>query len=59
MKEKEMMTIMSGKQDEQRISSLDIAAVTGKMHKHVLQAIRRPPPLIIPMLRGWASMVRK
>ena len=43
MKEKEMMATMSGKQDEQRITSLDIAAVTGKMHKHVLQAIRRPP----------------
>ena len=40
MKEKEMMATMSGKQDEQRISSLDIAAVTGKQHKDVLKAIR-------------------
>ena len=40
MKEKEMMATMSGKKDEQRISSLDIAAVTGKQHKDVLKAIR-------------------
>lgn len=40
MKEKEMMTTMSGKQDEQRMTSLDIAAVTGKQHKDVLKAIR-------------------
>ncbi len=40
MKEKEMMATMSGKQDEQRITSLDIAAVTGKQHKDVLKAIR-------------------
>ena len=40
MKEKEMMATMSGKQDEQRISSLDIAVVTGKQHKDVLKAIR-------------------
>lgn len=31
MKEKEMMATMSGKQDEQRMTSLDIAAVTGKL----------------------------
>ena len=41
MKEKEMMATMSGKQDEQRMTSLDIAAVTGKSHKNVLQAIRK------------------
>lgn len=40
MKEKEMMATMSGKQDEQRMTSLDIAAVTGKQHKDVLKAIR-------------------
>ena len=40
MKEKEMMTTMSGKKDEQRMTSLDIAAVTGKQHKDVLKAIR-------------------
>ena len=40
MKEVKMMATMSGKQDEQRISSLDIAAVTGKQHKDVLKAIR-------------------
>lgn len=40
MKEKEMMATMSGKLDEQRMTSLDIAAVTGKQHKDVLKAIR-------------------
>ena len=44
MKEKEMMATMSGKQDEQRMTSLDIAAVTGKSHKNVLQAIRKMEP---------------
>ena len=32
---------MSGKQDEQRITSLEIAAVTGKPHGDVLKAIRK------------------
>ena len=41
MKEKEMMATMSGKQDEQRITSLEIAAVTGKPHGDVLKAIRK------------------
>lgn len=40
MKVNNEMATMSGKQDEQRISSLDIAAVTGKQHKDVLKAIR-------------------
>ena len=31
-------------QDEQRMTSLDIAAVTGKEHKNVLQAIRNMEP---------------
>ena len=44
MKEVKMMATMSGKQDEQRITSLDIAAVTGKSHKNVLQAIRNMEP---------------
>ena len=40
-----MMATMSGARDgEQRMTSLDIAAVTGKMHKHVLQAIRTMEP---------------
>ena len=41
MKEKEMMATMSGKQDEQRITSLDIAQITGKPHNDVLKAIRK------------------
>ena len=44
MKEKEMMATMSGKQVEQRMTSLDIAAVTGKLHKDVLKAIRNMEP---------------
>ena len=39
-----MMATMSGKQDEQRMTSLDIAAVTGKQHKDVLKAIRNMEP---------------
>ncbi len=35
---------MSGNGEEQRMTSLDIAEVTGKMHKHVLQAIRTMEP---------------
>ena len=44
MKEVKMVATMSGIQDEQRMTSLDIAAVTGKMHKHVLEAIRKMEP---------------
>lgn len=44
MKEEKMMATMSGKQDEQRMTSLDIAAVTGKQHKDVLKAIRNMEP---------------
>lgn len=40
MKDETMMATMSGKLDEQRMTSLDIAAVTGKQHKDVLKAIR-------------------
>ena len=41
MKETTMMTTMSGMMDaEQRMTSLTIAQVTGKMHKDVLKAIR-------------------
>lgn len=41
MKEKTEMATMSGMQmGEQRMTSLDIAAVTGKQHKDVLKAIR-------------------
>ena len=39
-----MMATMSGKQEEQRMTSLDIAAVTGKEHKNVLRAIREMEP---------------
>jgi phage regulator Rha-like protein len=40
-----MMTTMSGMMDaEQRMTSLDIAQVTGKMHKDVLKAIRNMEP---------------
>ena len=40
-----MMTTMSGIQmDEQRMTSLDIAEVTGKQHKDVLKAIRNMEP---------------
>ena len=41
MKVKNEMATMSGKQDEQRITSLEIAAVTGKPHGDVLKAIRK------------------
>ena len=45
MKETTMMTTMSGTLDaEQRMTSLDIAQVTGKMHKDVLKAIRNMEP---------------
>ena len=44
MKEETMMATMSGKQEEQRMTSLDIAAVTGKEHKNVLRAIREMEP---------------
>ena len=45
MKETTMMTTMSGMMDaEQRMTSLDIAQVTGKMHKDVLKAIRNMEP---------------
>ena len=44
MKDETMMATMSGKLDEQRMTSLDIAAVTGKSHKNVLQAIRNMEP---------------
>ena len=41
MTEKKEMTTMSGTMDgEQRMTSLDIAQVTGKLHKDVLKAIR-------------------
>ena len=36
-----MMATMSGMQEEQRMTSLDIAAVTGKPHNDVLKAIRK------------------
>jgi len=36
-----MMATMSGMQAEQRMTSLDIAAVTGKPHNDVLKAIRK------------------
>ena len=39
-----MMTTMSGKQEEQRMTSLDIAQVTGKTHAHVLRDIRNMEP---------------
>ena len=39
-----MMTTMSGKQEEQRMTSLDIAQVTGKQHFHVMEAIRKMEP---------------
>lgn len=41
MKEETMMATMSGMQAEQRMTSLDIAAVTGKPHNDVLKAIRK------------------
>ena len=45
MKERTMMTTMSGMMDaEQRMTSLTIAQVTGKMHKDVLKAIRNMEP---------------
>ena len=45
MKETTMMTTMSGMMEaEQRMTSLDIAQVTGKMHKDVLKAIRNMEP---------------
>ena len=45
MKETTMMTTMSGTMEaEQRMTSLDIAQVTGKMHKDVLKAIRNMEP---------------
>ena len=45
MKETTMMTTMSGTLDgEQRMTSLTIAQVTGKMHKDVLKAIRNMEP---------------
>lgn len=44
MKEDNMMATMSGKQEEQRMTSLDIAAVTGKTHAHVLRDIRNMEP---------------
>ena len=45
MKETTMMTTMSGMTDaEQRMTSLTIAQVTGKMHKDVLKAIRNMEP---------------
>jgi phage regulator Rha-like protein len=44
MKDEKLMATMSGKLDEQRMTSLDIAAVTGKSHKNVLQAIRNMEP---------------
>lgn len=45
MKEDNMMATMSGTMDgEQRMTSLDIAQVTGKEHKNVLQAIRNMEP---------------
>ena len=44
MKEVLLMATMSGKQEEQRMTSLDIAAVTGKQHKDVLKAIRNMEP---------------
>ena len=45
MKEKSMMATTSGTQmAEQRMTSLDIAAVTGKLHKDVLKAIRNMEP---------------
>ena len=45
MKETTMMTTMSGMMDaEQRMTSLTIAQVTGKMHKDVLKAIRNMEP---------------
>ncbi len=44
MKEETKMATMSGMQDEQRMTSLDIAAVTGKQHKDVLKAIRNMEP---------------
>lgn len=45
MKNNRMMATMSGIQmDEQRMTSLDIAEVTGKQHKDVLKAIRNMEP---------------
>jgi len=45
MERKNEMATMSGMQmTEQRITSLDIAQVTGKEHKNVLQAIRNMEP---------------
>ena len=44
MKDETMMATTSGKLNEQRMTSLDIAAVTGKSHKNVLQAIRNMEP---------------
>ncbi len=45
MKEKNEMATMSGtRMQEQRMTSLDIALVMGKMHKDVLKAIRNMEP---------------
>ena len=41
MKQEKMMSTRSGTQEEQRITSLDIAQVTGKPHNDVLKAIRK------------------
>ena len=43
-KETEMATMSGAQMAEQRMTSLDIAAVTGKSHKNVLQAIRNMEP---------------
>ena len=45
MNGKNEMVTMSGMQmTEQRMTSLDIAQVTGKQHKHVMEAIRKMEP---------------
>jgi phage regulator Rha-like protein len=45
MKEEKKMATMSGTQmPEQRMTSLDIAQVTGKTHAHVLRDIRNMEP---------------
>ena len=52
MKETTMMTTMSGMMDaEQRMTSLTIAQVTGKMHKDVLKAIRNMEPAWLQLER--------
>ena len=58
MKEKEMMATMSGKQDEQRITSLDIAAVTGKQHKDVLKAIRKEGTEVSGVDTDWHGVYK-